>query len=445
MSEPFMDRWTLNGVEVLLQDHGRDQANGVPILDEDAKLPDRYFPAGYSDNIRVAPNYTEKVDVWLSKLAAGEWLPSNPIPTIDSGKGFLQERLFVTHTGAVVGANFNYNGVIRSADKGRNWTVVDSDIRTSSSSNPYCFFEVDNVVFMLGRSTNTLYRSTNDGVTWTISVIDPTIIGLLPSRHGRYVYYYEGALYVFARYTQSTGKVFKSTDLGMTWTPCSPELSTSHVFNDYSSFAVFNGKFFVGIAWGSSGNFSCERSSVDMDGTTWSTVSGTSAEVGNVLLSNGRILMSAATYDNATNKAYHWSADGTTFTEAQSPFTAGGWLRMDESTGTFYGCTSHLLRFDEVNHTWVDVDSSWIQSRCDFTRYYSLLFATTMDQSSSSASVIIKYSKDNGNSWSSLTVAEQVGGMQCSEKDNVAYLTIKHGENNYIFFGYNDLVPLFLE
>lgn len=71
-NEPFMDRWTLNGTEVLLQDHGRNQANGVPVLDENAELPTSYLPDTYASTLKVDPRnpYDDSFPAWVADLAS---------------------------------------------------------------------------------------------------------------------------------------------------------------------------------------------------------------------------------------------------------------------------------------------------------------------------------------------------------------------------------------
>lgn len=74
-NEPFMDRWTLNGTEVLLQDHGRDQANGVPVLNSEAKLPLSYLPQNYASALKVDPRdpYNDNFVDWVADLASSAY------------------------------------------------------------------------------------------------------------------------------------------------------------------------------------------------------------------------------------------------------------------------------------------------------------------------------------------------------------------------------------
>ena len=44
MANDYLDYFTINGVEVNIQDYGRDQPNGVPVLDPQGKLPTKYIP-----------------------------------------------------------------------------------------------------------------------------------------------------------------------------------------------------------------------------------------------------------------------------------------------------------------------------------------------------------------------------------------------------------------
>ena len=45
MKNNFVNSIIINGTETQMQDYGRDQPNGVPVLDPQGKLPLKYFPA----------------------------------------------------------------------------------------------------------------------------------------------------------------------------------------------------------------------------------------------------------------------------------------------------------------------------------------------------------------------------------------------------------------
>jgi hypothetical protein len=62
----YATSWTLNGTEVLLQDNGRDQANGVPLLDAMIKVPLDYLDV---NNIPAPTGVGSLVD-WIQSLFA---------------------------------------------------------------------------------------------------------------------------------------------------------------------------------------------------------------------------------------------------------------------------------------------------------------------------------------------------------------------------------------
>lgn len=44
MANNFVNSIVMNGEETQIQDYGRDQPNGVPVLDPQGKLPKKYIP-----------------------------------------------------------------------------------------------------------------------------------------------------------------------------------------------------------------------------------------------------------------------------------------------------------------------------------------------------------------------------------------------------------------
>ena len=75
MANDYVDHYTINGIEVCLQDYGRDQPNGVPVLDSQGKLPAKYLPDNYTDTLLVSPEdpYKDKFTAWVGKLASPEF------------------------------------------------------------------------------------------------------------------------------------------------------------------------------------------------------------------------------------------------------------------------------------------------------------------------------------------------------------------------------------
>ena len=75
MANDYLDHFTINGVEVDIQDYGRDQPNGVPVLDSQGKLPTKYIPDNYADKLLVSPEdpYNDDFVSWAGKLASAEF------------------------------------------------------------------------------------------------------------------------------------------------------------------------------------------------------------------------------------------------------------------------------------------------------------------------------------------------------------------------------------
>ena len=69
MANDYVDQFTINGTEVYIQDYGRDQPNGVPVLDSQGKLPEKYFPDNYTNSLLVSPENDDYFVDWIGKLS----------------------------------------------------------------------------------------------------------------------------------------------------------------------------------------------------------------------------------------------------------------------------------------------------------------------------------------------------------------------------------------
>ena len=65
----YVNSIIVNGTETQIQDYGRDQPNGVPVLDTQGKLPTKYIP----DNIGSNSYSTDEVKT------GGKWIDGKPI------------------------------------------------------------------------------------------------------------------------------------------------------------------------------------------------------------------------------------------------------------------------------------------------------------------------------------------------------------------------------
>ena len=72
MANDYLTYFTINGVDVPIQDYERDQPNGVPVLDPQGKLPMKYLPDNWEANLRVSPENDDYFVDWVAKLASPE-------------------------------------------------------------------------------------------------------------------------------------------------------------------------------------------------------------------------------------------------------------------------------------------------------------------------------------------------------------------------------------
>ena len=75
MANDYLDYFTINGVDVYIQDCGRDQPNGIPVLDPQGKLPTKYIPDNYANKLLVSPKdpYKDDFVTWVGKLVSQEF------------------------------------------------------------------------------------------------------------------------------------------------------------------------------------------------------------------------------------------------------------------------------------------------------------------------------------------------------------------------------------
>lgn len=69
MANEYLSYFTINGVDVPIQDYGRDKPNGVPILDPTGKFPEKYLPDNWEAAMRVSPENGDYFVDWIGKLS----------------------------------------------------------------------------------------------------------------------------------------------------------------------------------------------------------------------------------------------------------------------------------------------------------------------------------------------------------------------------------------
>ena len=123
MANDYLDHFTINGVEVLIQDYGRDQPNGVPVLDPQGKLPTKYIPDNYADKLLVSPEdpYNDNFVDWIVKLISPELKSSGKAWTQGTGVPFNYDiRRTIYANGLWFCTSYNH-GIWWSED-GKSWT-----------------------------------------------------------------------------------------------------------------------------------------------------------------------------------------------------------------------------------------------------------------------------------------------------------------------------------
>jgi len=196
------------------------------------------------------------------------------------------------------------------------------DVRTSSPPN---------VTIIAGGVSGGIWRSTNDGTSWTIT----TTVGQLHSvgcivqdtRPGKRDTWYTGSGEGFGNSASASGAsyrgdgIFKSTDNGLTWTQIPSTVNNTpqsfiSPFQYITNFAIDTSRTSSDIFYAAASN-TIQRSSDG--GTTWSTVLGTfgSSTWSDVQVDSGGVVYAAL--PSASTSAGIWrSPDGVTWTNISS-------------------------------------------------------------------------------------------------------------------------------
>ena len=125
MANDYLDHFTINGTEVVLQDYGRGQPNGVPVLDSQGKLPTKYLPDNFvdADKLSVSPEdpYKDNFVAWASKLGSAEFRNAGKSWTQGTGDNTTYRVLDLSYANGLWVCGSIDHGMWWSED-GKSWT-----------------------------------------------------------------------------------------------------------------------------------------------------------------------------------------------------------------------------------------------------------------------------------------------------------------------------------
>lgn len=194
-------------------------------------------------------------NIFASTQSEGLYLSTN------NGSSWVQNR-FAGYTAgqvAVNGTKYVINipqggppsdslGVWTTTNLGATWT------RTGYNIDITVFQKIGTDLYAM---TNTLYKSTTDGLTWNKQTAAPSPFGSYPQ-----CMTYTNGVMLAGTYGQG---IYRSTNLGVTWVQI-PQLSTAYVF----TFTTVGNIIFAGISTGLSGGYGIWKST-DL-GLSWTQI-----------------------------------------------------------------------------------------------------------------------------------------------------------------------------
>ena len=163
MANDYLDYFTINGVEVNIQDYGRDQPNGVPVLDAQGKLPTKYIPDNYADKLLVSPKdpYKDDFVTWVGKLVSPELKHSGESWTQGTGDNTTYNMQQPVRANGLWVCGSAKHGIWWSED-GKSWTQG-TGANTAYTMKALVY---DNESWVCGSSSHGIWWS-KDGKTWT--------------------------------------------------------------------------------------------------------------------------------------------------------------------------------------------------------------------------------------------------------------------------------------
>ena len=182
MPNKYISTFNINRESVSVRDSGRDQPNGVPVLDSFGKLPLRYLPASYVNNLKTSPDdpLQDNVIDWITKQlyeASNIGLDLTPRALLSSSSTGINLIRLVYGNGVWLcvisdtsGSTFKYI-TYRSID-GVHWLNV------SETSNPIDIVYVPDwrlFVKVVGDSSGVYLQKSVDADEWTTALDSQTL------------------------------------------------------------------------------------------------------------------------------------------------------------------------------------------------------------------------------------------------------------------------------
>ena len=182
MANDYMDHFTINGVDVNIQDYGRDQPNGVPVLDPQGKLPTKYLPNNYANELRVDPEdtYGDSFTDWTVKLASNEFQTRGSVwrACVGASSSFIGKKLL-----CIEGFWLSIGTGAMWSEDGENWTPC-SGLTSSTSCLDVAYADG---LWLIATDANSIWWSEN-GKSWTKGTdLGSTIIHALCNAQGIWI------------------------------------------------------------------------------------------------------------------------------------------------------------------------------------------------------------------------------------------------------------------
>jgi len=331
MAVNYLDKWQLNGTEVLIADYGKGRANGVIPLNEDGKIGTSYLTADLVNNLKVSPDdpYDDLFPVWVQKVASQEFRNRGKTfsSILNSSSRYVVYFKGVYVAGLANGFWWSENTI--------NWTQGKS--ATSGIMSGYAI--KPDTIMVAGLFNGGIWWS-EDGKSWTKSTLSSGTTNL----NADTILYANG---LFVAPTRNAG-IWWSED-GKVWTQgLSGVAAAQNVIYENETF-ICNLKSGL-IYWSE-------------DGKTWTLCTGTTSSIGALTelhYFNHLFLACGGVYSNTserqTSKNIYWSLDGRSWTQATGLTNIVAYTMVQHNGILVCGSTSGVW-WSEDGKVWTQVSN----------------------------------------------------------------------------------------